>query len=80
MAQNVQSSSGKITKNTVTSGNISTTSYVVTDNTGASATIAVSQTPGGVTTMAFSSSGGLHSDGQLAMRVLLGQLTTGLNP
>lgn len=61
-----------------TSGNITT--YVVTDIEGNSVTVAATQTFGAGRTLTFSSSGGLHVDGQLLLTTLMQLLSTGLSP
>lgn len=55
------------------------TTYVITDNESNTATLAVTAATTG-NTIVFSSSGGLHYDGQAAMSNLLLQLQTGLLP
>ena len=60
------------------SGN--TTTYVITDTEGNSVTVAALQTYGGGRTLTFSSSGGLHVDGQLQLTTLMQLLSTGLTP
>jgi hypothetical protein len=60
------------------SGN--TTTYVITDTEGNSVTIAALQTFGGGRTLTFSSSGGLHVDGQAQVTTLMQLLSTGLTP
>ena len=54
-------------------------SYVITDNENNTATLAVTTATTG-NTIVFTSSGGLHYDGQAAMSNLLLQLQTGLLP
>jgi len=61
-----------------TSGN--TTTYVITDVEGSSVTIVLTSLPGSGRTLTFSSSGGLHTDGQQQMTVLMQMLSTGLTP
>lgn len=53
------------------------TTYVVTDQAGSTATIVAGAPPGG---LAFSGSGSLLPDGQIAMQVLVTMLSTGLRP
>ena len=60
------------------SGN--TTTYVITDTEGKSVTVAALQTYGGGRTLTFTSSGGLHVDGQLQLTTLMQLLSTGLTP
>ena len=60
------------------SGN--TTTYVITDSEGNSVTVAALQTFGGGRTLTFTSSGGLHVDGQLQLTTLMQLLSTGLTP
>ena len=60
------------------SGN--TTTYVITDVESNSVTVALTQGYGSGRTLTFSSSGGLHPDGQLQLAVLMEQLSTGLTP
>ena len=60
------------------SGN--TTTYVITDIEGNSVTVAALQTFGGGRTLTFTSSGGLHVDGQLQLTTLMQLLSTGLTP
>ena len=57
------------------SGN--TTTYVITDQKGNTATVAAVAAPGGLT---FSSSGGILIDGQILMQTLMTMLSTGLRP
>lgn len=59
------------------SGAVST--YVITDNESNTATLTVTSAITG-NTIVFTSSGGLHYDGQAAMSNLLLQLQTGLLP
>jgi hypothetical protein len=59
-------------------GNITT--YVITDAQGNSATVVATQTFGAGRTLTFSSSGGLHVDGQLLLTTLMQLLSTGLSP
>jgi hypothetical protein len=60
------------------SGNVTT--YVITDTEGSSLTIAATQTYGGGRTLVFTSSGGLHVDGQQLLTTLMQLLSTGLSP
>lgn len=60
------------------SGN--TTTYVITDTEGNSVTVALLQTYGGGRTTTFSSSGGLHVDGQAQLTTLMQMVSTGLTP
>lgn len=60
------------------SGNTST--YVITDTEGSSVTVAALQTYGGGRTLTFSSSGGLHLDGQQMLTTLMQLLSTNLSP
>ena len=60
------------------SGNVTT--YVITDVENSSVTVVATQTYGAGRTMTFSSSGGLHVDGQLQLTTLLTMLSTGLSP
>jgi hypothetical protein len=64
------------TKTTV--GNVTT--YVITDVENNSVTVAKTQSYGGGYTLVFSSSGGLHVDGQLQLTTLMQLLSTGLTP
>lgn len=57
----------------------SVTTYVITDNEGDTLTIAVTAATTGNTAV-FTSSGGLHYDGQAAASNLILQLQTGLLP
>jgi hypothetical protein len=59
-------------------GNVTT--YVITDVEGNSATIVATQSFGAGRTLTFSSSGGLHVDGQLQVTTLMQLLSTGLSP
>jgi hypothetical protein len=59
-------------------GNITT--YVISDAEGNSVTVAATQTYGGGRTLTFSSSGGLHVDGQLLLATLMQLLSTNLSP
>jgi hypothetical protein len=61
-----------------TSGN--TTTYVITDTESNSVTVVLTQTFGGGRTLTFSSSGGLHQDGQQQLTTLMQLLSTGLTP
>lgn len=61
-----------------TSGN--NTTYTITDVEGSSVTVVLTQTYGGGRTLTFSSSGGLHQDGQLQLTTLMQLLSTGLTP
>jgi hypothetical protein len=54
-----------------------TTTYVITDQAGNTATIAASAPPGGLN---FSGSGSLELDGQILMQTLVNMLVTGLRP
>lgn len=56
------------------------TTYVITDQEGSTATLAVTTGPVTGNTIVYSSSGGLHYDGQNMMAQLLLQLATGLVP
>lgn len=58
----------------------STTSYVVTDQTGATLTMAVATNQVTGNTVTFTSSGGLHGDGLALTSQLILQLQTGLLP
>ena len=58
------------------SGNITT--YVITDTEGNSVTVVLNNLVGGGRVLTFSSSGGLHNDGQLQLTTLMQQLSTGL--
>ena len=60
------------------SGNVTT--YVITDVEGNSVTVALTQTFGGGRTCVFTSSGGLHSDGQIQLTTLMQLVSTGLTP
>lgn len=60
------------------SGNITT--YVITDTEGNSVTVVLNNLVGGGRVLTFSSSGGLHNDGQLQLTTLMQQLSTGLTP
>jgi hypothetical protein len=60
------------------SGNVTT--YVITDTENSSVTVALTQTFGGGRLCTFSSSGGLHSDGQLLLTTLMQLISTGLTP
>lgn len=62
---------------TVSGNNIT---YVLTDVEGSSVTILRTQSFGAGYTLTFSSSGGLHVDGQLQLAQLLLPLSTGLTP
>lgn len=57
-----------------------TTTYVITDTEGNTVTVAALQTYGGGRTLTFSSSGGLHVDGQAQLSTLMQLLSTGLTP
>lgn len=59
-------------------GNVTT--YVITDTEGNFVTVAATQTYGGGRTCVFSSSGGLHVDGQQQLTTLMQLLSTGLTP
>lgn len=59
-------------------GNVTT--YVITDTEGSSVTIVATQSYGAGRTLTFSSSGGLHVDGQLLLATLMQLLSTGLSP
>lgn len=61
-----------------TNGN--TTTYVITDVEGNSVTAALTDNIGGGRTIVFSSSGGLHQDGQQQLTTLMQMLSTGLTP
>lgn len=61
-----------------TSGN--TTTYVITDVEGSTVTVTLTQTFGGGRTCAFSSSGGVHQDGQQQLVTLMQMVSTGLTP
>ncbi len=54
-----------------------TTTYVVTDSGGNTATVTAAAVPGG---LSFSSSGSLRLDGQIMFDTLLKMLVTGLRP
>jgi hypothetical protein len=54
-----------------------TTTYVITDQKGNTATVAAVAPPGG---LSFSSSGSLLIDGQILFQTLMNMLTTGLRP
>lgn len=60
------------------SGN--TTTYIITDTEGNSVTVALLQTYGGGRLCTFSSSGGLHQDGQQQLTTLMQLISTGLTP
>ena len=60
------------------SGNTST--YVITDAKGATATVALTNTFGGGMTCTFSSSGNVHQDGQQQLVTLMQMVSTGLTP
>jgi len=60
------------------SGNVTT--YVITDVEGSSVTVALTQSYGAGRTCTFSSSGGLHQDGQLQLTTLMQLISTGLTP
>lgn len=60
------------------SGNVTT--YVITDTEGDNVTVALTQTFGGGRTCVFSSSGGLHQDGQQQLTTLMQLISTGLTP
>lgn len=60
------------------SGN--TTTYVITDLAGSTATATVTATAVAGNTVTFSSSGGLHYDGLALLQVLVGLLATNLLP
>lgn len=57
-----------------------TTTYVITDTEGNSVTVAVTNLIGGGITCVFSSSGGLHVDGQQMLTTLMQLVSTGLLP
>lgn len=57
-----------------------TTTYVVTDTEGNTATIVLLNSYGGGRTLTFSSDGGLHQDGQQQVTTLMQMLSTGLTP
>lgn len=60
------------------SGNVTT--YVITDTEGNSVTVVLTDSYGGGRTCTFSSSGGLHTDGQLQLTTLMQMISTGLTP
>lgn len=60
------------------SGN--TTTYTITDSEGSSVAVAALQAPGQPITTTFSSSGGLHQDGQQMLTTLMQLISTGLLP
>jgi hypothetical protein len=60
------------------SGN--TTTYTLTDEEGSTLAVALTQGFGSGRTIVFTSTGGLHSDGQLQLTVLMEMLSTGLTP
>lgn len=57
-----------------------TTTYVITDTEGNSVTVVLNNLIGGGRVLTFSSSGGLHNDGQLQLTTLMQLLSTGLTP
>ena len=61
-----------------TVGNVTT--YVLTDAEGSSVTVVLTQTYGAGRTTTFSSSGGLHQDGQQQLTNLMQMISTGLTP
>jgi hypothetical protein len=65
--------------NVVKTGSNSNPIYTITDNENNTATLTVTSAVTG-NTIVFTSSGGLHYDGQAAMSNLLLQLQTGLLP
>lgn len=60
------------------SGNVTT--YVITDAEGSTVTVALTQTFGGGRLCTFSSSGGVHQDGQQQLTTLMQMVSTGLTP
>lgn len=66
------------TQTKTVSGNVNT--YVITDVDGNSVTVVVTQSFGAGTTCTFSSSGGLHQDGQQMLTTLMQLVSTGLLP
>jgi hypothetical protein len=54
-----------------------TTTYVITDQGGNTATVTALAMPGG---LSFASSGPLEIDGQILFQTLMNMLTTGLRP
>lgn len=60
------------------SGNVTT--YVITDTEGNSVTVVLNNLIGGGRILTFSSSGGLHQDGQQQLTTLMQMLSTGLTP
>ena len=60
------------------SGNVTT--YVITDTEGSTVTVALTNTFGGGRTTVFTSSGGLHQDGQQQLVTLMQMISTGLTP
>lgn len=61
-----------------TSGN--TTTYVITDVEGSTVTVVLTNLIGGGRTTTFTSSGGLHPDGQQMLTTLMQMVSTGLTP
>lgn len=59
-------------------GNVVT--YVITDVEGSTMTVVLTNSYGGGRTCTFSSSGGLHTDGQLLLTTLMQLISTGLTP
>ena len=66
------------TQTSTTSGN--TTTYVITDLEGNTVTVVLTNTFGGGRLITFTSSGGLHQDGQQTLTTLMQLLSTGLTP
>jgi hypothetical protein len=69
------------TQTKAVSGNVTT--YVITDQEGGTATVAVTQGYGSgtnITTMTLGGTGIFHKDGQLALTVLLQLISTGIVP
>lgn len=61
-----------------TSGQVTT--YVITDTEGSSVTVVLTNSIGAGRTITFSSSGGLHQDGQQLLTTLMQMVSTGLTP
>ena len=57
-----------------------TTTYIITDTESNSVSVVALQTFGGGRTLTFTSSGGLHLDGQAQLTTLMQLLSTNLSP
>lgn len=60
------------------SGN--TTTYVITDTEGSTITVTLTDAFGAGRTCSFTSSGGVHQDGQQQLTTLMQLISTGLTP